>query len=134
MNSSDDDDIIETESSTDNESYLNRVNQSEAEDGNDSISFLNDTSENEAKELEQENSRGQEKANKFAEGGVATSSTPTEYREKNGKPQNAKKAAEKNFQNQKKNNRKLVAKQKLLTKRLIVIQRHPKLLHDLATD
>ena len=50
LNSSDDGDIIEIESSTDSESNLNTENQSEAEDANDSINVTKETSENEAKE------------------------------------------------------------------------------------
>ena len=79
LNSSDDGDIIEIESSTDSESNLNTENQSGAEDANDSLNVTNETSENEAKESEQENSKGQEKAQNVPEGGGATSSKATEY-------------------------------------------------------
>ena len=72
LNSSDDGDIIEIESSTDSESNLNTENQSEAEDANDSLNVTNETSENEAKESDQETSKGQEKAQKVPEGGGAT--------------------------------------------------------------
>ena len=82
LNSSDDGDIIEIESSTDSESNLNTENQSEAEDANDSLNVTNETPENEAKESEQEISKGQEKAQKVPEGGGATSSKATEYTEK----------------------------------------------------
>ena len=47
MNSSDDDEIIEVESSTDNESNLSTENQSDAE--MDLLNITKDTSENEAK-------------------------------------------------------------------------------------
>ena len=80
LNSSDDGDIIEIESSTDSESYLNTENQSEAEDANDSLNVTNETSENEEKR--QETSKGQEKAQNVPEGGVATSTKATEYTEK----------------------------------------------------
>ena len=73
LNSSNDGDIIEVESSTDSESNLNIENQSEAEDAND---LLNVT------ESEQETSKGQEKAQNVPEGGGATSSKATEYTEK----------------------------------------------------
>ena len=82
LNSSDDGDIIEIESSTDSESNLNTENQSEAKDANDSLNVTNETSENEAKESEQENSKGQKKAQNVPEGGGATSSKATEYTEK----------------------------------------------------
>ena len=59
LNSSDDGDIIEIESSTDNENKLNSENQYEAEDDNDSLNVTDDTSENEAKESKQGNSKGQ---------------------------------------------------------------------------
>ena len=72
LNSSDDGDIIEIESSTDSESNLNTENQSEAEDANDSLKFTNGTSENEAKESEQETSKGQEKAENVPGGGSST--------------------------------------------------------------
>ena len=58
LNSSDDDDMIKIESSTDSESNLNTENQSEAEDANDSLNVTNETSESEAKESEQETSKG----------------------------------------------------------------------------
>ena len=116
MNSSDDCDIIEIESSTDSESNLNTENQSEAEDANDSLNVTNQTSENEAKESEQETSKGQKKAQNVPEGGGATSSKATEYTEKNQQKQK--------FQNQKKSNMNLVVKQRVLKKRLIVIPRH----------
>ena len=76
MNSSDDGDIIEIESS-DSESNLNAENQSEAEDANDSLIVRNETSENEAKESEQETSKGQEEAQNVPEGGGATLSKAT---------------------------------------------------------
>ena len=79
LNSSDDDDINEIESSAVIESNLNTENQSEAEDDIDSINVTNDTSENEAKESEHKTSKGQEKAQIVAEWGGATSSKPTEY-------------------------------------------------------
>ena len=79
MNSSDDDDIIAIESSTDGESYLNTENQSKAEDANNSLIITTDTSQIEAKESEQETSKGQEKAKNVAEGEVLTSSKPTEH-------------------------------------------------------
>ena len=82
LNSSDDGDIIETESSTDSESNVNTENQSEAEDANDSLNVTNETSENEAKESEQETSKGQEEAQNVPEGGGATSSKATKYTEK----------------------------------------------------
>ena len=44
LNSSDDDGIIETESSTDRESNLNTEIQSEADDANNSLNVTNDTS------------------------------------------------------------------------------------------
>ena len=59
MNSPDDGDIIEIESSTDSECNLNTENQSGVEDANDSLNVTNETSENEAKESEQETSKGQ---------------------------------------------------------------------------
>ena len=80
MNSSDDGDIIEIESSTDSESNLNKENQSEAEDANDSLNVTIETSENEA--TEQETPKGQEKAQNVPEGGAATLSKATEYTEK----------------------------------------------------
>ena len=83
LNSSDDGDKIEIESSADSESNLNTENQSEAEDANDSINVTNETSENEANESEQETSKGQEKAQNVPEGGGATSSKATEYTEEN---------------------------------------------------
>ena len=52
LKSSDDDDIIKIESSTDSESNLTTENQSEAEDVNSSLSFTNAWYENEAKESE----------------------------------------------------------------------------------
>ena len=79
MNSSDDDDIFEIESPTDNKRILNTQNQSQTEDANDSLNVTNDTCENEAKESEQETSKGQQKAVNVAEGGGATSSKTTEY-------------------------------------------------------
>ena len=85
MNSSNDDEVIEIESSTDLEGNLNTENQSEAEDANNLLIVTNDTSENEAKESEQETSKGKEKANNVAEGGCAASSKPTEYTEKNSR-------------------------------------------------
>ena len=126
LNSSDDGDIIEIESSTDSESNLNTENQSEAEDANDSLNVTNETSEIEAKESEQETSKRQEKAQNVPEGGGATPSKATEYAEKNQQKQK--------FQNQKISNRNLVVKQKLLKKRLIVIPRHQKWLQGLAVD
>ena len=95
LNSSDDSDIIEIESSTENESNLNTENQSEAEDANDSLNVTNETSENEAKESEQETSKGQEKAQNVSEGGGATSSKATQYTEK-------KTSRNKNFNTRKK--------------------------------
>ena len=77
MNSSDDDDIIEIESSTDSQGNLNTENKSEAENGNVSKKVKNDTVENEAKESEQETSKGQMKAKKFAEGAIFLK--PREY-------------------------------------------------------
>ena len=118
MNNSDDGDIIEIESSTDSESNLNTENQSEAEDANDSLNVTNEPSENEAKESEQENSKGQEKAQNVAAGGSATSSKPTEY--------TGKKAAETKITKPEKSNRRLVVKQKVLKKKIIVIPRHQK--------
>ena len=59
MNNSDNDDIIETESSTDSKSNLNTKNQSEAVEACDSLKVTNNTSENEANESEQEDSKGQ---------------------------------------------------------------------------
>ena len=82
MNSSDDGDIIEIESSTDSESNLNTENQTEAEDANDSLNVTYETSENEAKESEQETFKGQEKAQNVPDGEGATSSKATEYIEK----------------------------------------------------
>ena len=82
LNSSDDGDIIEIESSTGSESNLNTENQSEAEDANDSLNVTNETSENKAKESEQETSKGQEKAQNVPKGGAATSSKAAEYTEK----------------------------------------------------
>ena len=52
--SSEDDDIIEIESSTDSKSNLNSENQSEAENVNISLILTNDMVENETKESEQE--------------------------------------------------------------------------------
>ena len=82
MNSSDDGDIIEIDSSTDSESHLNTEKKSEAEDANDSLNVTNEKSQNEAKESEQETSKGQGKAQNIPEGGGATSSKATEYTEK----------------------------------------------------
>ena len=82
LNSSDDGDIIEIESSTDSESNLITDNQSGAEDANDSLNVINETSEKEAKESEQETSKGQEKAQNVPEGGGDTSSKAREYTEK----------------------------------------------------
>ena len=122
LNSPDDGDIIEIESSTDSESNLNTENQSEAEDANDSLNVTNETSENEAKESEQETSKGQEKTKNVPEGGGATSSKATEYTEK--------KPAETKIPKPEKSNRNLVVKQKILKKRLIVIPRHQKWLQN----
>ena len=126
LNSSDDGDIIEIESSTDSESNLITENQSEAEDASDSLNVTNETPENEAKESEQETSKGQEKAQNVPEGGGATSSKATEYTEKNQQKQK--------FQNRKKSNRNLVVKQKVLKKRLIVMPGHQNWLQSLAVD
>ena len=82
LNSSDDGDIIEIESSTDSESNLITENQSEAEDASDSLNVTNETPENEAKESEQETSKAQEKAHNVPKGGGATSSKAIEYTEK----------------------------------------------------
>ena len=90
LNSSDDCDIIEIESSTDAESNLNTENQSEAEDDIDSLSVTNDSSENEAKESEQQTSKGQKKARNVAKGGGETPSKPTEYNEKKRKKKYSK--------------------------------------------
>ena len=90
MNSSDDDDIIETESSTEGEVIQNRENHAEVEDANDSLIVTNDKSESEAKESEQETSTGQEKANKVADGVGATSSKPTKYTGKISRNKNSK--------------------------------------------
>ena len=87
LNSSDDGDIIEIESSTDSESNLNTEYQSEAENAKNSVNVTNETSENEARESEQETSKGQEKAQNVPEGGGATSSKATEYTEKNQQKQ-----------------------------------------------
>ena len=95
MNSSDDDDIIEIESSTDSQIILNSENQSEADNANISLNVTNDMSECEAKESEQKTAKGQEKAFKFAELKSAKSSKSTEYTGK-------KKQEEQKFQNQKK--------------------------------
>ena len=54
LDSSDDSDIIETESLTDREFILNSENQSEAEKARNSLNATKDKSENEAKESEQE--------------------------------------------------------------------------------
>ena len=54
LDSSDDSDIIETESLTDSEFILNSENQSEAENARNSLNARKDKSENEAKESEQE--------------------------------------------------------------------------------
>ena len=124
LKSSDHGDIIEIESSTDSEGNLNTENQSEAEDANDSLNVTNETSEKEAKESAQETSKGQEKAQNVPEGGSVSSLKATEYTEKNQQKQN--------FQNQEKNNRSPVVKQKVLKKRLIVIPRHQKWLQGLA--
>ena len=122
LNSSEDGDIIEIESSTDSESNLNTENQSEAEDANDSLNVTNETSENEAKESEQDFSKGQEKAQNVPEGGGATSSKAAEYTDK--KPAETK--IPKKFQKKipEKSNKNLVVKQKVLKKILIVIPRH----------
>ena len=126
LNSSDEDDIIETQSSTDSESNLNTENQSEAEDTNSPLNVTNDTSENGAKETEQQTSKGQEKAKNVAEGEGATSSNPTEY--------TRKKAAKTKIPKTEKSKRILVVKQKVLMKRLIVIPRHQKWLQVLAAE
>ena len=70
MNSSDDDDIVEIESSTDSEGNLYTKNQSEVEDTNSSQNVKNDTSVNEAKESERQTSKWQMKANNFADGAI----------------------------------------------------------------
>ena len=124
MNSSDDDDIIEKELSS--QSKIFSDNQSEAEDANDSLSVKNDTSEIETKESEQDTFKGHKKANKIAKGGGATFLKPTEN--------NKKKQQKQKCQNQKKNHRKLVVKQKVLRKRLLVAKRHQKWLQGLAAD
>ena len=123
MNSSDDGDIIEIESS-DSESNLSAENQSEAEDANDSLIVRNETSENEAKESEQETSKGQEEAQNVPEGGGASLSKATEYTEN--------KPAETKISKPEKSNRNLVVIQKVLKKTLIVIPRHQKWLQGLA--
>ena len=126
LNSSDDGDIIEIESSTHSESNQNTENQPEAEDANDSLNVTIEASENESKESEQETCKGQEKAQNVPEGGGATSSKATEYNKKN--------IRNKNSENQKKSNRYPVVKRKVLKKRLIVIPRHQKWLQGLAVD
>ena len=68
--------MIELYSITDSESNSNLKNQSEAEIANKLLNVTNATSENEAKESVQQTSKGQEKANKIADGGGATSSKP----------------------------------------------------------
>ena len=126
LNSSDDGDIIEIESSTDSESNLNTEDQSEAEDANDSRNVTNETSENEAKESEQETSKGQEKAQNVPRKEVQLHQKLQSTLKKNQQKQK--------FQNQKKSNRNLVVKQKVLKKILIVIPRHQKWLQGLAVD
>ena len=126
MNSSDDDDIIEIVSSTKSERNLKSENQSEAEIANNSLNVTNDTSETEVKESKQETSKRQEKANKVAEGDCLTCGKPIVYTEK--------RAGETKSSIPEKSHRKLVVKDKLLKKRLVVITRHQKRLQFLAAD
>ena len=118
LNSLEDGNLIEIESSTDTESNLNTENQSEAEDDIDSLNVKNNTSENEAKESEQETTKGQKKAQNVAKGEGATSSKPTEYTEK--------KAEETEIRKLEKRYRNLVVKQNVLKKRILVIAMHQK--------
>ena len=126
LNSSDDGDITEIESSTDSESNLNTENQSEAEDANDSLNVTNETSEKEVQESEQETSKGKRRHKMF----------PREELQLHQKlPSTLKKTQQKQkFQNQRKSNRNLLVKQKVLKKRLIVIPRHQKWLQGQAVD
>ena len=78
LNSSGDDERIEIEPFTDSERNQNTEDQSKAQGANDSLNDTNDMSENEAKELEQETSKGHEKAKNVAKRGSATSSKPTD--------------------------------------------------------
>ena len=98
LNKSDDDDIIEMDSSTDSETDLNYVIQSEVEISNNSLNVTNDTFESEANESEQETSKEQEKATEVAEEGSETSSKTKKYA--------GKKAAERKNPNKKKGRRK----------------------------
>ena len=125
MNSSSHDDLIEIESFTDSGSNLNRENQSEAEDAKDSLNVTCETSENAANESEQETSKWHEKAKKVAEGGVTTSSKPTEY--------TVKKQHKQKFQHQK-IPLEACSETKKLKKTLTVTPRHQKWLQDLAAD
>ena len=67
MDSSDNDDMFEIESSTDSEGNLNSEKQSKAENSNNSPIVTIDISENEANESEQETLKGYEQANKVSE-------------------------------------------------------------------
>ena len=67
MDSSDNDDMFEIESSTDSEGNLNSEKQSKAENSNNSPIVTIDISENEAIESEQETLKGYEQANKVSE-------------------------------------------------------------------
>ena len=78
LDSSEDNDIIEIESSADSESNLNSENQSAADVVKNSLNHKNDTVENGTKESEQETLKGQEKANKVAEGRGESSSKAQE--------------------------------------------------------
>ena len=126
MDSSEDDDIIEIEPSTESENNLNSENQSEAESVNNSLNLTNDRVENETIESEQETRKGQEKANKVAEGRSESSSEP---KEKAGR-----KLAQIKIPKAEKIHRKLVVKQKILRKGLIMNQRYQKWLQDPAAD
>ena len=126
MNSSDNGEIIEIESSTDTESNLNTENQSEAENAIDSLNVTNDTSENEAKQSEQATFKGPKKAQNVAEGRGATSSKPSEY---TGKKQEKQK-----FQNQKKKPQESSSKTKSTEEKINSDPKAPKWLKGLAAD
>ena len=126
MVSSEDDDIIEIESSTDSESNLNSENQSEAENVNNSLNLTNDPVENETKESKQETLKGQEKANKLAEGRSESSSEP--------KKKAGRKSAQTKIPKAEKSHQKVVLRAEVLRKRLIVKQRHQKWLQDPAAN
>ena len=66
-NSSDDNDLIGIDSSTDSKRNLNTENQSETEDANDSINVSIDTSENEAKKPEQGSPKSRRRQAKLTE-------------------------------------------------------------------